>query len=55
MSHNSDMQYVHKREKSEKNLKNAKAIATVRTDSAALTLDRFLNKSHRENQINSLL
>jgi hypothetical protein len=40
------MPYVHQRDKSEKNVKNSRAMGKVRTDSQALTLDKFLNQGN---------
>lgn len=40
------MPYVHTREKSEKKEKSQRAMGKVRTDSNALTLDKFLNQGN---------
>jgi hypothetical protein len=38
--------YAHTREKSEKSVKNVRAMGNIRTDSQALTLDKFLNQGN---------
>ena len=48
------MPYIHTREPSEHHKKNISAMKMVRTDSTAMTLDRFLVQGNLSNNSRSL-